>query len=124
MPWDASELGQLAADLDRSAVEVAVSIRQIVAKGALSIKKQLRSEMAGSQHFGQAARSITYDLAGGGDTIVATVGPTKDGAGPLANIAYFGTPRGGGTVPDPVGALEAEGARTTAWLEKLVGGLL
>ena len=124
MPWDASELDVLAADLDKASAVVAVSVRQIIAKGAVNIKKQLREEMGASAHFGQAARSITYDMTGSGDEIVAEVGPTKTAAGPLANIAYFGTSRGGGTVPDPMGALQAEGVRTVAYFDKLIQGLL
>lgn len=124
MPWDASEIDALAADLGKASAEVAVTVRQIIAKGAVNIKKQLREEMGGSGHFGQAAASITYDLTAGADEVVAEVGPTKSGAGPLANIAYFGTSRGGGTVPDPMGALTAEGERTVAYFDKLIGGLL
>ena len=114
----------LAADLGKASAVVAVSVRQIIAKGAVNIKKQLREEMGASGHFGQAAASITYDLTGGADDIVAEIGPTKTGAGPLANIAYFGTSRGGGTVPDPMGALQAEGVRTVAYFDKLIQGLL
>lgn len=124
MPWDASELDALAADLGKASAEVAVSVRQIIAKGAVNIKKQMREEMGASGHFGQAARSITYDLTFGTDEVVAEVGPTKTAAGPLANIAYFGTSRGGATVPDPMGALQAEGTRTVAYFDKLIGGLL
>ena len=127
MPWDASELDRLAADLDRSAAEIAVSVRQIVAKGAVNVKKQMREEMQASQHFKPAAHRITYDLkTEGTDTVVAEIGPTHgtEDPGSLANLAYFGTSKGGGTVPDPVGALEAEGGRMTSYLEKLVGGLL
>lgn len=127
MPWDASELVQLAADLNRSAAEVAVSVRQIVAKGAVNIKKQLRAEMSGSEHFGQAARRISYDITTpADDTVVAEIGPSHGAGdvGSLANIAYFGTSKGGATVPDPMGALEAEAARTISHLEKLIGGVL
>ena len=127
MPWDASELDQLAAKLDRSAMEIAVSARQIIAKGAGNIKKQLRTEMSASEHFFPAAHTIAYDITTpADDTVVAEVGPTHGAGDPgsLANIAYFGTPKGGATVPDPDGALQAEGARTVAYLEKLIGGVL
>lgn len=127
MPWDATELDQFAADLDKAAIEVAVSIRQVIAKGAVNIKKQMRTEMEASEHFAAAAHRISYDITTpADDTVVAEVGPSHgDGdPGSLANIAYFGTPRGGGTVPDPDGALQAEGVRTIGWFEKLLGGIL
>jgi hypothetical protein len=127
MPWDATELDQFAAALDKAAIEVAVSIEQVIAKGAVNIKKQLRTEMEASEHFRPAAHTIAYDITTPApDTVVAEVGPThgNDDPGSLANIAYFGTSRGGATVPDPDGALQAEGARTIAWFEKLMGGIL
>ena len=124
MTWDASELDILAADLGKASAEVATSLRQVIAKGAVNIKTQLRDEMSASEHFGQAARSINYNITRSGDDVVAEIGPTKTGAGPLANIAYFGTSLGGGTVPDPVGALEAEAARTLSHIDKLIGGTL
>lgn len=126
MAWDASELVTLADDLGKAADVVAAEIRQIIRKGALNIKTQLREEMGASRHFGQAAVSITYDVVTStADEVIAEIGPDKDKyAGPLGNIAYFGTSRGGGTVPDPSGALEAEGLRTVDYLDKLIRGLL
>lgn len=120
MPWDASELDQLGTDLGVAATKLAVGVRGVLAKGAVNIKAQLRAEMGSSQHFGQVASSIRYDEVGRGDAIEFEIGPTKQGAGPLANIAYFGTSRGGGTVPDPLGALTAEAATTVDYLNRLL----
>jgi hypothetical protein len=127
MPWDASELEALAADLNKSAAAVATELRAVMSKAGVNIKKQMREEMRGSEHFKGAAHRISYDITTpAADTLLLEVGPTHGAGDPgsLANIAYFGTSRGGGTVPDPMGALEAEAARTVAWLEKLVGGVL
>jgi hypothetical protein len=107
--FDVSELRKFATDLGDAPAEVALEVRAIIQHGSLNIKKQLISEMAASEHFKGAASSITYDTVIGTDGIEAQIGPDKSrGGGALANIAYFGTSRGGGTVPDPKGALEAE----------------
>jgi hypothetical protein len=63
---------------------------------------------------------VNYDLETDGGELVAEIGPDKDLSGNLANIAYFGTWKGGGTVPDPVGALEAEAPN----FEKALGDLV
>ena len=40
--------------------------------------------------------------------VSAVIGPEKGAPGSLANVAYFGTSRGGGTVADPEDALQEE----------------
>lgn len=127
MPWDASELEQFAADLDKTAAQVAVGIRGIMAKAGVNIKKQMRQEMSESEHFKGAAHRISYDITTpADDTMLVEVGPSSGPGDPgsLGNIAYFGTSRGGGTVPDPMGALEAEAKAAEDYLGKLLGGLL
>ena len=119
---DMSQVAELAYDLRELPKQVQREIPPVIERGAVSIKEQLRAEMAASAHFGQIADEITYDVHDGGH--VAEVGPRKGGVGSLAVIAYFGGgawdsrkkpgrgwqqgPGGGGTVPDPRGALEAE----------------
>jgi hypothetical protein len=125
--FDASELRQFADDLDKSVVEVARGIRGIMAKAGVNIKRQMRAEMESSEHFKGAAHRISYDITTpSDDTAIVEVGPTHGAGDPgsLGNVAYFGTSRGGGTVPDPMGALEAEAAVTEAYFAKLLGGLL
>ena len=122
---DTSELRAFAVQLDAAAGEVAPEIREVIQRGAVNIKRQLVSEMAASTHFKGAASSITYDTTIGTDGISAEIGPDKSkGGGPLANIAYFGTPRGGGTVPDPKLALEAEVPNVEKYIGDLVDRLL
>lgn len=119
---DASEARALAEDFRRVPDQLARHAKPIVEKGASNIKDQLRDEMGRSRHF-RAAKSITYDLLDGGYT--AEIGPTKTGAGPIANIAYFGGSNGGGgTVPDPRGALDAEAPRFAQALSDLAAELL
>lgn len=128
---DDSELTALAADLAAAPALVKRDVRAVVSKGALNIKNQLRDEMRESPSFKGVGGAISYDLreAGGfgADVIEAEVGPTTEAGSPgnLANIAYFGTSRGGGaTVPDPQGALDAEGPRFVAALEALIAKAL
>lgn len=115
---DLSELRAFVTDLGSIPGEVAVEVRGIVQKAALNIKTQLIVEMRASTSFKGAAGSISYDTTLGPDSITAEIGPDKDRpGGALANIAYFGTSRGGGTVADPVHALEAE----VPAVEKFIG---
>lgn len=110
---DASELRALAADLRAIPDELARHVAPVVNKGALNIKNDMAEQMRRSTHFGQIAPSISYDthmtsFAGDG-VYEAEIGPDKDRAGgALANVAYFGTSRGGGTVEDPQAALDRE----------------
>ena len=107
--FDASEVRALATDLGKVPLKVARAVPAVVSKGALNIKNQLREEMASSKHFRGAAHAVGYDILDGG--FAAEIGPSAEAGSPgsLANLAYFGGSNGGGgTVPDPRGALEAE----------------
>jgi len=125
--FDTSELRALSADLSKASDQVAAKVMPVVSKGALNIKAQLRMEMYASKSFRGIGSSISYDIHGGDmfgvGVIEAEIGPTTDPGSPgsLANVAYFGTSRGGGTVPDPVGALNAELPRFEAALAKIAG---
>jgi hypothetical protein len=104
---DMHEVRDLAADFSQIPGELARHAIPVVEKAAMNVKKQLIAEMRASKHFKGFAK-ISYDLTSDSGGIVAEIGPTKDGPGAGANLAYFGTWKGGGTVPDPRGALEAE----------------
>ena len=123
---DTSELRAFTAALTSSTARVERDVRQVVSKGALNIKRQLVAEMGASAHFKGVASSITYDLTGNAFFSEAQIGPkVGDGqAGALANIAIFGGSRGGGTVPDPKGALEREVPGFEKALGEILGGLL
>lgn len=121
---DVSELRTFATDLQRVPDKVQRGVRPVVSKGALNIKRQLASEMGGSTHFGQIKRAISYDIKVAGDGVEAEIGPRKGSPGSLANIAYFGGAGGGGTVPDPSGALAAESSKFESALSKLLDGVL
>ena len=119
---DAHEVKEFASELGKVPTKVVTGVRPAVVKAGVNMKKQLREEMDKSKHF-RASRSINFDVSDGG--LAVEVGPTKSGAGNLANIAYFGGVNGGGgTVPDPRGALEAEAPRFEKALTDLVGDIL
>lgn len=114
---DLSEVRTLATDLRGVEPRLSRHIKPAIAKGAGNIKSQLREEASNSRHF-RMANHISYDLLDGG--FGAEIGPEKVGAGNLANIAYFGGANGGGgTVPDPRGALDAEAPRFLSELARL-----
>lgn len=105
---DMSEVRTFAADMRQVDSRLARHVKPVVKRGATNIKDQMVEEMKSSAWFAPVARGISYDLVNDGYT--AEIGPTKGSPGSLANIAYFGggVQPGGGTVPDPRGALDAE----------------
>ena len=119
MAVDASELRALIADLREAPQLVRREARAVISKGALNIKNQMRDEVAKSRHF-RFAHTVSYDLKANGDTIEAEIGPETGGVGSLAGFAYFGGVNGGGgTVPDPQGALDAEAPNVEKYLAEL-----
>lgn len=124
MVADVSELRKLASDLSNAPKLVRSEARGVMAKAALNIKNQMRDEVARSRHF-RFAHTVSYDLKVGGDTIEAEIGPETGGVGSLAGLAYFGGVNGGGgTVPDPQGALDAEAPNVEKYLDALVAKAL
>ena len=121
-----SDFDELASDLASSPERVMREVKSVVSKGSLNIKNQLVSEAQGSRSFGQIARSIGYELTETGNSVEGEIGPdsSRNSAGGLL-MAYYGQSRGGGgTLPDPLGALEAEGPNFIAALERLDGVIL
>lgn len=127
---DASELRQLAADLTAAGSRISARVRPAVVKGAVNIKNQLRTEARGSEYFKGGAIDIDFSMTSqkvfGVGVIEAEIGPRSGPGQPgsIMNIAYFGTSKGGGTVPDPQGALDAEAPRFEQALGEILDGLL
>lgn len=123
---DTSEVRAFTAKLTDSARAIEKDVRAVVSKGALSIKRQMVTDMAASPHFKGTASAITYDLSGNAFFSEAQIGPkVGDGErGGLGGIAYFGNSRGGGTVADPQLALDAEVPKFEKALGDILGGLL
>ncbi len=123
----AGELRALASDLRQAPRNLESETKSIISKGGVQIKDRMRSEMGRSRHFGHIARSIDFDEIGSGGTIGVEVGPNAatSSSAPLAGIAYFGGANGGGgTVPDPMQALEDEANETARWIAKAAGDAL
>jgi hypothetical protein len=119
---DTSELHTLALDLTKASARVQGQVVPLVFKGAMAIKAQMQAEMAASPHF-KGTRPITFDIKDTPTAVSAEIGP-ESGPGSLANIAYFGGARGGGTVADPVGALNAEAPKVESAILALMGKVL
>ena len=121
-----SDLTQLAADLASAPDRVMREVKQVVSKGALNVKQQLVSEAQGSRSFRSLGRSIGYDLNTTADSVEGEIGPDKSrnsSAGLL--MAYYGQSRGGGgTLPDPLLALQAEEPGFVAALDNVAGVVL
>jgi len=118
------DLQQLVNDLERFPTVLYPAVQTVMQQGALGLKDQLNENLAASRHFRGAAGSVTYDGLVDVGAISYEVGPDKGRrGGALANIAFFGTSRGGGTV-DLDGAVQAEGDRTEKFLSLAVEGLL
>ena len=111
---DAQDLRKFSAEINANLKTTPRKVRASVKKGAVNIKKQLVREAGQSRHFGQVAKTINFDMraTGGVDslTVEAEIGPDKHWrSARIANIAYFGSSRaGGGTLPEPAGALGIE----------------
>lgn len=108
--FDNSELEAFSAELGRTADEVRGAARGVVSERAEALTDRMRNDMAASASFGHLAGSISFDML---DDLTAEIGPVKRYTGRReaprrgANIAYFGTWKGGGSV-DLDGAIDAE----------------
>lgn len=116
----ADDLRAFAADIGRIAVEAAVEVDKVLEVGANRVKANLNEAYAASKHFKGVQGSVTYDQVSAGEQIGYEIGPDKSiKRGRHANIAHFGTPRGGGTVPlEP--ALEQEAPQVVSYLDALM----
>lgn len=125
MTNDASELVNFAAELGRIEPKVARQVNAVVTKGALNIKNTMREDLSGSRHFGQIAKTISYDIEKSDGAIEAEIGPNKHyRAARIANIAYFGGSRGGGKTADPDNGLRKELPNLTEHLGRVMGDVL
>lgn len=129
--FDTSELRALAADMTAVSSRLNRHLYPVVKRGANNIRTDMRAAMAASSSFGEMERHITYDVERKPGAIEAEIGPTirtggaSRGLGFGANIAYFGTPRGGGgTVEDPQKALDREAPKFEQALAEAAEGLL
>lgn len=112
-------LSELIADLTDASVHVAGQAREVVAKGALNIKKDWQQRASGLAHAPLYPSSITYDTGWKRGGWEAEIGPDKDKPqGALGNLITYGSannPPSG----DDIAVTEAEAPR----FEKAIGDL-
>ena len=101
MPVDVSQLMTLAADF-ASAEEAGAAVKVGVQNALDGAKQRARDAYKGFPNKGIAkvGETFSYDVKAAGGVTQAEFGPTKP-KGALANIAIWGTSRGGGGLPHP-----------------------
>ncbi|WP_019148472.1 hypothetical protein [Timonella senegalensis] len=114
----AHEIRAFATTVRAAAKDITPDAEKVMFKGAMNVKRDLQKQMRASRHFKGATNSITFDQAG----LSVEIGPEKasGSGGAIANVAYFGTSRGGGTVEDPLEALNREAPYVEKYLLELV----
>lgn len=125
--FDLGDLAKFGDDLVEAGDKLAEKVKPVVARGAFNVKRSMQEDMRASTHFGQVARTITYDTRTGNGWIEAEVGPVTSGqvVGDLAHLAYFGGANGGGgTVRDPQNNLDEEAPRYEKAISDVLGDLL
>mgnify|MGYP000116914749 CR=1 FL=1 len=97
--FDASQLTTFGDVLLAKGVARRALISASVKKGAQNVKNSIRDDLKGSGNKAFRSIPITYTVSETPGRITAEIGPTKGGAGSLANIAFFGTARGWWNAP-------------------------
>lgn len=120
-----NEFDEFAASLNLAQHALIQKVNGVVFKGAQNVKKRMKQEMESSTHFRGVSRSIDFETATDAHGITATIGPRHGSGEPgnLANVAYFGTSRGGGTV-DLMKPMEEEAPRFERSLKEVLDGLI
>lgn len=95
--FDVSELTAFGDKLLANGIARRAAISAAVKKGAQNVKNSIRDDLKDSGNRAFRRIPISYTLQESAGRITAEIGPTKGGTGSLANIAFFGTAKGGGT---------------------------
>lgn len=107
---DVSQLRGWSARISDAAARAPEVFQPVVARAAINIKRTMQDDLRRSRNPGirYVAGTVRYDdpeLSGA--TWTVKFYPDKPEGG-LANVAYFGTSKGGGHTRRPVEAVEAE----------------
>lgn len=94
---DASELKALGATIVGGTAMRRARITSAVKKGAQNVKESILADVRSSGNGAIRRIPIRYYMKASGFGVSADISPVKGGAGNLANIAFFGTAKGGGT---------------------------
>lgn len=93
---DVGQVNELAERLATVAAHKHVLVAAAVKHGAQNIKDSVQSDLQSSGNRAIRRIGIAYEMKEKGTVIEADIGPREGGASDLANIAFFGTSRGGG----------------------------
>jgi hypothetical protein len=94
---DTSQLDAFAKALALVPAKKRVLVKAAVKKGAQNIKTAIQADVKSSSNRGFRRIPIAYEMKETADGVEADIAPRTGGAGSLANLAFFGTARGGGT---------------------------
>lgn len=94
---DASELTELGRRMALAQAVVRPRLAATVKKAAQNVKTAIESDVGASSNAGLRQVRIGYETGSTGTVEYADVSPREGGSSNLANIAFFGTARGGGT---------------------------
>ena len=101
---DMSEVVSFAAELEGVPQALARHAIPVLKRFAQDVKTDMQTDFrsSGNRGFQKIANFVRYDdITPGAGGYETEVGVDKGGAGSLANLAVYGTPKGGGTHPRP-----------------------
>ena len=101
---DMSEVVSFAAELEGVPSELSRHAIPALKRVAQDVKTDMQADFRASSNSGfqKIANFVRYDdITPGAGGYETEVGVDKGGAGSLANLAVYGTPKGGGTHPRP-----------------------
>lgn len=121
--FDNSQVSKFATKLSTAPLRKQSKVAACTIKAAVNIKKAVQADLATSSNSGISRIPIEFEepYIGAPLQITVEIGP-EQGAGGLANIAFFGTSKGGGTHQFFEHA-EAEVDSWTHYLEEAMRGL-
>lgn len=94
---DASELTAFGRGVASAHAKASIAVAKAVKKGAQNVKEGVISDLQTSSNYAISRIGIGYEMGSTGTTVYADVSPRDGGVSDLANIAFFGTAKGGGT---------------------------
>ena len=93
---DVSQVEDLAKALAAVPLRSQTLVAAAVKHGAQNIKESVSEDLQSSSNHAFRRIRIHYDMQERGPVVEADIGPEQGGASSLANLAFFGTSRGGG----------------------------
>jgi hypothetical protein len=119
--FDTTEVTALAAKIATAPQSARAKIPAVLGRGATNIRNQMRSETKGSTYFDLGSTITRSRMKETPTTFEVEIGPERRfRQARLAHIGYFGGAHGGGgTLPDPEGALQTEAPAVMRYLAQL-----